>query len=158
MRRFMDRYFRTDADLNAFFIDYFPEVKRQLDTGTQRSQKLNLLFEMKSDREIYDALRNHARAALDKFIAEDAQQGPEAPVPPAPAGIDRKRVFAVLAGMLESQFHQVVLFSNAPRAHLPSQSASIAQQATQLIAWFEPRPGGLAPLVDAIRQVDPDLL
>ena len=36
----------TDADFNAFCLDYFPDVQRQFGTGMDRVQKINLLLEL----------------------------------------------------------------------------------------------------------------
>lgn len=46
LRRHLDDLLRTDSDLNAFCIDYFPEVHRRFTGGMERTDKVNLLFQL----------------------------------------------------------------------------------------------------------------
>lgn len=150
----MDQVFKTDSDLNAFLVDYFLDVKRQIDTGTPRDQKITILFERVSERAVFDALQASFPEALARFMAKRATE------PAAPVGdvVDRGKLHAVLSQMLESQFQQVVFYCGADRAHLMGQNAPLSQQATQLILLCEQRMGGLEQLVAAIRKVAPGLL
>lgn len=47
---------RTDSDLDAFLVDYFPDVKRNLSSGMTRDAKVSLLFEAKDLDQITAAL------------------------------------------------------------------------------------------------------
>jgi hypothetical protein len=46
LRHRLDRQLRTDADFDAFCIDYFPEVHRRFSSGMSRTEKQNLLFQV----------------------------------------------------------------------------------------------------------------
>ena len=52
------RHSRTDADLDAFLLDYFPETKKQCTDRMTRIQKLNLLLEKEDASEILNALHS----------------------------------------------------------------------------------------------------
>lgn len=61
LRRRLNEALRTDADLDAFCIDFFPEVHRRFTSGMDRVQKLNLLFQLTDPEEIVCALNAHQR-------------------------------------------------------------------------------------------------
>ena len=45
IRGLLDRYIQTDADLDSFCMDYFPDVYREFSGGMERKRKLNLLLQ-----------------------------------------------------------------------------------------------------------------
>lgn len=47
---------RTDSDLEAFLLDYFPDVKRRVSSGMIRDAKVNLLLEVEDLEQIYAML------------------------------------------------------------------------------------------------------
>lgn len=49
LRRQLDQTLRTDADLDAFCLDYFPDVFRRFGTQMERTQKVNLLLQLVPD-------------------------------------------------------------------------------------------------------------
>ena len=58
LRKLLEDTLRTDADLDAFLLDYFPETKKQCTDGMTRIQKLNLLLEKEDASEILNALHS----------------------------------------------------------------------------------------------------
>lgn len=44
-RILIDQMLKLDSDLEAFCLDYFPNVKKEFSSGMQRTQKVNLLLE-----------------------------------------------------------------------------------------------------------------
>lgn len=49
VRKLLEQRLRTDEDLDALCIDYFPEVHRRFSGGMSRPQKVNLLLTMVQD-------------------------------------------------------------------------------------------------------------
>lgn len=49
VRRLVMAVLRTDTDLDAFCLDYFPAVHREFTNGMKRTAKINLLLEMQSN-------------------------------------------------------------------------------------------------------------
>lgn len=52
LRILINDHFRTDADLEAFFIDHFPSVAIQFSRGMERTEKINLLFSQVHDSKL----------------------------------------------------------------------------------------------------------
>ena len=57
LRKKIDSQLRTDQDLDAFFVDFFPDVYRRLSSGMQRAAKVNLLFTLVEAQEISAQLK-----------------------------------------------------------------------------------------------------
>ena len=57
LRKLIDRVLRSDADLDAFAIDYFPAVHKRWTGGMDRVRKVNVLFEAVDPAEVQAALR-----------------------------------------------------------------------------------------------------
>lgn len=155
LRVLINELCRTDGDLNAFLVDHFLHVKRQLDTGTVRDQKISFLLESETEDVIFAALLDSFPAQLKArgFGAADAPTGGVEPAVVSPA-----KIHAVLSSMLESQLMLVVMFADVNRAHLPSAGAPLSMIASTLIQLCGQKVGGLDKLVSAIRQVDPELI
>lgn len=51
LRRLLNGVLRVDADLDAFCLDFFPDVQQRFSAGMDRHQKVNLLFQLASDPE-----------------------------------------------------------------------------------------------------------
>lgn len=49
MRKLLDEVLRTDADLEAFCLDFFPDVQLRFSTGMQRIEKVSLLLAVELD-------------------------------------------------------------------------------------------------------------
>lgn len=61
LRRLLNEVLYTDADLDAFCLDYFPEIQQRFSAGMDRIQRVNLLLQLVSDPEIIlDQLRKCA--------------------------------------------------------------------------------------------------
>ena len=54
LRSLLDAVLRTDSDLNAFCLDYFPMTSRQFAAGMDRSAKYTLLLQKVDAPEILD--------------------------------------------------------------------------------------------------------
>lgn len=52
VRRQLDQELRTDGEINAFCLDYFPATQRLFTLGMDRQQKLNLLLEREDAQQI----------------------------------------------------------------------------------------------------------
>lgn len=57
LRAAIDSQLRSDQDLDAFFVDFFPEVYLRFGSGMQRAAKVNLLFTLVEVQEIARKLR-----------------------------------------------------------------------------------------------------
>lgn len=57
LRQLLNAIVRTDEELDALFIDHFPEQKKLLSAGMNRVQKLNILLESEPAERIDSALR-----------------------------------------------------------------------------------------------------
>ena len=155
MRSLIDELCRTDGELNAFLVDYFLPVKRQLDIGTVRDQKINVLFERETEGAISAALFHKFPKQLNErgFGATDASaRGVE------PSDISPVKIHAVLSSMLEAQLIQVVIYAEVHRANLPGAGTPLSTIASTLIELCSQRVGGLNKLVSAIRQVEPGII
>lgn len=49
VRSLLERSIRSDADLNAFCLDYFPDVYRRFGSSMERVEKINLLLTQEPD-------------------------------------------------------------------------------------------------------------
>lgn len=58
LRLTLQRIIITDSDLQAFLIDYFPEIQSLLSEGMDRSRKHNILLERINPEDIISALRD----------------------------------------------------------------------------------------------------
>lgn len=69
VRKLLNAILNTDPDLDAFALDYFPEVKQRFTAGMERILKVNLLLEKHSISEIIEKLHE-----LDaKQLSDQAQ-------------------------------------------------------------------------------------
>lgn len=57
LRKLIARKLRLDSDLDAFCLDYFPEIKRRFTLGMDRLQKESLLLECADTDELAERLR-----------------------------------------------------------------------------------------------------
>lgn len=83
LRKLLDRVLRTDVDVEAFLLDYFPEVFRRLGHKMERTQKLNLLFSHATSADILCKLRETEPTTVEAFL----QAAPAPVVYKAPARI-----------------------------------------------------------------------
>lgn len=68
LRRILNAIVQTDEELEAFFIDHFPEEKKQLSSGMNRVQKLNILLDRVSSERIDAALRQSHPSEYEKHV------------------------------------------------------------------------------------------
>lgn len=57
LRDQINDFFRTDSDLDAFVIDYCPEVANRLGQSTDRVARVNLLFQLVDEQELASRLQ-----------------------------------------------------------------------------------------------------
>lgn len=85
VRLLLDETVKTDADLEGFCLDFFPQVQRQFSSGMPRQQKENLLFQMVDPRAILTAVTASQPAAKQRYhelltqgdlVATESQAGP----------------------------------------------------------------------------------
>lgn len=67
LRRLIDRLAPTDADLDAFCINHFPEVKRRFGVSMERVAKINLLLEHVEPIELTQRLQEEQPELFLKF-------------------------------------------------------------------------------------------
>lgn len=72
LRRLIREVLRTDADLNSFCVDFFPDVYDRFSTGMDRLSKVNLLLELSPPGEVVSRLREHCGAELESGLHFDA--------------------------------------------------------------------------------------
>jgi hypothetical protein len=61
----MNELFITDTDLEAFFVDYFPEIWRQIPSAAERKKKVSILFQYSNIDMITSCLTAHRRLLHD---------------------------------------------------------------------------------------------
>lgn len=59
IRSFINKIFRAAAELDAFMIDYFPDVYMNIGSSADRTTKINMLLETVDESIISSVLRNH---------------------------------------------------------------------------------------------------
>lgn len=75
-RRLLQALLRTDADFNAFCVDYFEHVSQRFAAGMDRLDKANLLLKLATPAELVAALRQHfqkdssALGSIDQLLAQ----------------------------------------------------------------------------------------
>ncbi len=65
MRKLLNKVLKSDSDLEAFCLDYFPQVSGRFSTGMDRIQKTNILLQQSDLELIVDALRQHDPSAFE---------------------------------------------------------------------------------------------
>lgn len=66
VRRLLEGVLRTDSDLMAFLLDYFPEVYRRISSGMDRTSKHNLLLQLVDSNQIVASLQQHDPRAFER--------------------------------------------------------------------------------------------
>lgn len=77
LRSILVQAFLTDAELDAFCIDYVPRIHRQFGAGMERTRKLNLLLSGMAADDLTLALQQHVPDVVERVIA---QPGPAPPL------------------------------------------------------------------------------
>ncbi len=67
LRKVLQQVLRTDSDLNAFCLDYFPQVKRLFAAGMDTEQKRSLLLEKEDSARIWAELQTAEPTACRKY-------------------------------------------------------------------------------------------
>lgn len=109
VRALLDARIRSDADLSAFLLDYFPGVYRRIGAGMNRVEKVNLLLEQEPD--------------LEQIVRRLSERFPDAPGfgPVLPARAPRWPLALLLAaGLLAVALATWVIWQRAsPRTAAP---------------------------------------
>lgn len=69
-RKFLDAILVTDSELDAFCIDFFPDVHRRFSNNMERVVKVNLLLELKESQEILKRLHLFQPKKFAKYQTE----------------------------------------------------------------------------------------
>lgn len=172
LRKFVESMLVTDSDLEAFCLDYFPDVKRRFSAGMDRVQKVNLLFSHGDPAQIVEYLQEMDPKRAARFVsllsepaprpaaAPATPAAPAAQAPPAAAGPDPIELLDALMTLTLEAFDEVVFRVRIRSNELPGRSSTQRERAMQLIERLEMLEGerGLTKLVGAIQKVSPNSL
>ena len=173
LRRLLQAVLISDSDLEAFCIDYFPDVSRRFSSGMDRIQKLSMLLAAEDPQEILARLAEAepARFARNRALLQSEPAALETAEPPQKSGsapnslpvrqrvYDRVKLFEFLCAALESQFNAVVFHLNLRTAVLIPKTNPQSDRALQIVEVMESEgAAGLLRLTDAIAKVAPQLL
>lgn len=82
LRRMLNAILIADSDLDAFCLDYFPQIKRRFTDGMERTRKLNILLEQVPPEQLIKVLRDYDKERFDKLFQEQSASGsPSVPIP-----------------------------------------------------------------------------
>lgn len=80
-RQLLSKILLSDADLDAFCLDYFPDVHQRFASGMDRLSKFNLLLELKPVNDIAIRLKEQVESpdsqlitAIDRILGDNRQQ------------------------------------------------------------------------------------
>lgn len=172
LRNLLDAVLRTDSDLNAFCLDYFPDVHRQFGGGMDRSAKYTLLLQTEEVSEILTHLRDAYPTQVSKHIhllegnqagasSQANSQGEPSCVPTTAQSrtYGRNELFDALCKLIPSQFDALLFRLNVPMALTPSGHAPQASRAAEVVRLLEQEgASGLERLGSTIKQVEPLVL
>lgn len=171
LRNLLDAVLRTDSDLNAFCLDYFPSAYRQFSGGMDRSSKYSLLLQKEDASEILTNLRDAYPKQVSRHIhllegnqadtsSPDAEEEPSRmPTAPQSRTYGRDELFDALCKLLPSQFDSLLFRLNVPLALTPSGHAPQASRAAEVVRLLEQEgTRGLERLGATIKQVAPLVL
>lgn len=166
LRKFVENMLVTDSDLEAFCLDYFPDVKRKFSAGMDRVQKVNLLLSHGDARQIADCLQEMDPKRAARFASLLSEPAPRpaapaaAPAMPAASGPDPIELLDALMTLTLEAFDEVVFRVRIRSNELPGRSSTQRERAMQLIERLEMLEGerGLTKLVGAIQKVSPNSL
>lgn len=105
LRQMLDHALPTDAQLDAFCIDYLPSVHRQFSDGMERTRKLNLLLSSTPAEDILAQLRRHSVALQEtEGVQPASSQGRATGIgrpgrPIGESGIRRTVALGITVGM-----------------------------------------------------------
>ena len=74
LRKLIEKLLITDADLEAFCLDYFPLVHKRFSAGLNRLSKVNLLFEIVDSSEIFRNLQK-AHPEILELMNQSSENG-----------------------------------------------------------------------------------
>lgn len=73
IRRKLDKALRMDSDLDAFTIDFFPDIHRRFTNGMDRVQKINILLTMAQHDQIAEYLETWQAKTMIHPMAPNKQ-------------------------------------------------------------------------------------
>ncbi len=106
LRRRLDNVLRTDSDLNAFCLDYFPEVYRRFSGGMERTDKVNLFLQLAPEPD----------TILDKLGAYSATPQKNRLFPRVALPLAIAVIFALVAGIYARLLRHPALSPESPTA------------------------------------------
>lgn len=159
-RRYVSEVLVTDSDLNAFCLDYYPEIYRQFSGGMTRDAKLDLLLAKGDAVQIYMHLKeaepNRSRRfehMLKLESNEPANTPPKVDSEP-PRELSREEILDALCMLSLPAFEEVEFRMDLNRAQAASTHLSQTQRAIALIRQAEQdRNAGLKKLSATIAKV-----
>lgn len=172
LRTLLDAVLRSDSDLNAFCLDYFPAIYRQFAGGMDRTSKYTLLLDKADASEILAYLGDGYAESFSKYSHLLADTSSGSVGPPGEAGepvrvptqqpgrfYDRGELFDSLCQLLPAQLDSLMFRLNVPMAMASSTQVAQATRAAELVRLLEQEgPSGLERLATAIKQVAPLVL
>ena len=172
LRILLDAVLRSDSDLNAFCLDYFPEIYRQFAGGMERNSKYTLLLNNADASEILEHLRDAYPRQVSKYshlltdarpgsdrLPNEAAESARVPTQQPSRGYDRGELFDALCKLLPAQFDSLMFRLNVPMAlAAPAQVAQVTRSAELVHLLEQEGSPGLERLAAAIKQVAPLVL
>lgn len=70
LRKLLFALLRTDPDMDAFCLDYFPSTKRRFTSAMDRESKVNLLLELEDNDTVLQRLREAYPKSLEHQLAD----------------------------------------------------------------------------------------
>lgn len=74
LRSIIERALITDAELDAFCLDYAPDIHRQFSAGMERTRKLNLLLFGTDASDLLESLRHRAPELVNRELEKPSPQ------------------------------------------------------------------------------------
>lgn len=89
LRKLLFAILRTDPDMDAFCLDYFPSTKRRFTSAMDRESKVNLLLELEDNDTVLQRLKEAYPKSLERQLADllaASVQPIEVELPPSAEG------------------------------------------------------------------------
>lgn len=173
LRRLIQEVLVSDSDLEAFCLDYFPDVQSRFSNGMDRTQKISLLMAAEDSQELLRALAEAEPRRFARFkhlmLPTSATYAPPEATPDSPLTqtapaaasreYSREELFDLLCDMPVGLFEVVVFRLNLRSALLAPRTAPQSERALQIIELMESEgTAGLPRLTAAVAKTAPQFL